>query len=129
MGGIEELVQAANVAPDVPNFGPHHEDVIDEGDILDDDLAAPNDPMQENVNHVEVFIPLEQINPDEIQVEDLMDINDQPENDQPENQLLLGFVELLEPAANPVFSSFYPHMNFSQNKPNAEAIRAWANFF
>lgn len=112
LGGTEGLVQADDVAPILPEFCPHPEDVIDEGDLIVNDLAAPNDPLQENANHVEVFIPQEQINPDEIQLEDLMDINEQPNNDQPESQLQLGFVELVEPVADPVFTSRYPDMTF-----------------
>jgi hypothetical protein len=71
---------------------------------------APVQMDQINANHVEVFFPLEQINPDEIQLEDLMDVNpdevDQPEQHQDE-QLQLGFVEMMEPATDLVFSSFF----------------------
>ncbi|RLN28877.1 hypothetical protein C2845_PM05G17080 [Panicum miliaceum] len=112
LGGIEDLVQAANDVPAQPNFGPHPEDIIDEGAPSDDDLAAVNVPLleQENVNHLE----------------DLMDINDQPENEQPVEHLQLGFVELVEPVADPVFSSMYPLKSPLQRKLNAEAIRIWA---
>lgn len=65
---------------------------------------------QVNDNHVEDFFPLEQINPDEIQPEDLMDVNpddvDQPEQLQ-DDHLQLGFVELMEALADPVFTSFF----------------------
>ena len=77
---------------------------------------------------VEVFIPNIQIMPDEIHEDELMDNqedeNVQVEEDMPgDNFIQLGFVELLEPSADPVFVE---RMNF---KNNAEAIRLWSQFF
>ncbi|RLM73972.1 hypothetical protein C2845_PM15G02250 [Panicum miliaceum] len=111
LGDIVELIQDEAAAPVEPFFGPHPGDVTDEGDLPDVNLAAQNVPQllgQENANHVEVFLPQEQINPDEIQLEELMDFYEQPEI---------------------VFSYLYPHLHPAQFKPNAEAIRLWANFF
>ena len=56
-----------------PNFGPHPEDVIDAGLMSDSDSEGQNIQQPPALSHVEVFIPLEQINPDEIQLEELMD--------------------------------------------------------
>jgi len=78
---------------------------------------------------VEVFIPDFQIMPDEIHEDELMDNHRekdaQMEEVPPEEETIiqLGFMEILEPCADPVFVE---RMNF---KNNAEAVRLWSHFF
>ena len=74
--------------------------------------------MNENLspNHVEVFIPLEQINPDEIQLDELMGASDEDNQmDIPqEDHLQPGFVQIFEPVIDPVFSTLHLGNPFSQ---------------
>jgi len=73
LGGIDDLIQIADEMDAQPNFGPHPEDVIDAGLMSDSDSEGQNIQQPPALPHVEVFIPLEQINPDEIQPKELMD--------------------------------------------------------
>jgi hypothetical protein len=79
---------------------------------------------------VDVFIPLEPINPEEIHLDELMDdiVNDERLQ---EEHIQLGFVELMEPEVHPIFSQMPDHVFLQPKppKPNAEAIRLWANLF
>jgi hypothetical protein len=95
--------------------------------------------MAEEQQDVTVFIPMDNGAPlqlilDEIQEHDLMDAPDfnLAAVDQNENNLeQLGFVELLQPAHDPVFMQRQFSANYSTFpafKSNPEAIRLWANF-
>ena len=86
---------------------------------------------------MEVFIPLEPINPEEIHPDELMDEAEFDEEQQlnlPENEaqnqqhLNVGFVEFIEPAGDPFFQQ-YLNRALPLFLPNAEAVRIWANFF
>jgi len=120
LGGIEDLLVIAENMDDQPFVGPQMENVIDEDAPSEAGSEDNMQVMEENV-HVEVFIPLEQINPDEIHPDELMEF---PEEEDHVNQIQLGFVQLIEPSINPIFRHLQP-----QFKPNAEATRLWANFF
>ena len=136
LGGIEDLLHAAENLDEQPPFKPQPEDIIIEdinSDAESDDQAIPvNEPV-----NVEVFIPLEPINPEEIHPDELMDEADFDEEQQvnlPENEaqnqqhLNVGFVEFIEPAGDPVFQQ-YLNRALPLFLPNAEAVRIWANFF
>ncbi|RLN12273.1 hypothetical protein C2845_PM09G10930 [Panicum miliaceum] len=129
LGGIDDLVQAAENMEVQPQFGLHPEDIIDAGNFfetdLDEHMLIAQVDQEPNIE-VEVFIPQEQINPDEIQADELMDVlaNNVPPQDE---HLQLGFVELLQPEIDPVFMSHLQHSELFQ--PNAEAVRLCANFF
>ena len=119
LGGIEELIQAAdnwNAQQDLQ----HPEQIIDAGIFIEEQ----NPPViEQDLNkQVEVFIPQDQFNPYDINEDDLMDHDSDGEI--PQENIQLGFVELQEPIADPVFSSYY----HNQFKPNAEAVRLWAKF-
>ena len=103
-----------------PFVGPQMEVVIDEDAPSEAGSDDNMQVMEENV-HVEALIPAEQINPDEIHPDELMEF---PEEEDQVNQIQLGFVQLIESSADPIFRHLQP-----QFKPNAEATRLWANFF
>ncbi|RLM69454.1 hypothetical protein C2845_PM17G10450 [Panicum miliaceum] len=136
LGDMDKLAQGADAVDDQPLFGPQPKDVIDEDLFLEGEPVQQQAPVlmdQLQANNVEVFIPLDKINPDEIQQDDLMDafpdeedLPDHPQNNVP---LQLGSMELVEPSVDPVFASFVQSSTTSLPKPSAEAIRLWANFF
>jgi len=99
LGGIEDLLVIAENMDDQPFVGPQMENVIDEDAPSEAGSEDNMQVMEENV-HVEVFIPLEQINPDEIHPDELMEF---PEEEDHVNQIQLGFVQLIEPSINPIF--------------------------
>jgi len=131
LGGIDELLNIAENMEDQAIFGPHPEDIIDAGHNTDSDSDADLNPVQPLANpvvDVEVFIPLEQINPDEIQEEDLIDEDElatiQQEEQQQNEQLHVGFVEIIEPQVNQMFASA-----FTMPKLNPETLRLWNELF
>jgi hypothetical protein len=100
---------------------------------------APEQQMAAEQQEVNVFIPMEngaplQLIPDEIHENELMDAPDfnAADVDQMENNFdQLGFVELFQPAQDPVFVQRLISANFQGSpaiKSNPEAIRLWANF-
>ncbi|KAG2538585.1 hypothetical protein PVAP13_9NG380500, partial [Panicum virgatum] len=131
LGGIDELLNIAENMEDQAVFGPHPEDIIDAGHNTDSDSDSDLNPVQPLANpvvDVEVFIPLEQINPDEIQEEDLMDEDElvaiQQEEQQQNEQLHVEFVEIIEPQVNQMFASA-----FTMPKLNPETLRLWNELF
>ncbi|RLN35441.1 hypothetical protein C2845_PM03G28490 [Panicum miliaceum] len=141
LGGVDDLLNAAvgfeadqeNVAPDIQNA-----EVFDEGEHSDDsvgNVALVLPDLNDNLQHVEVFIPPIQIMPDEIQEHELMnnspvpsEPSDEPMQDQhPEQQhdMQLGFVELFQPVVDPVFASL-PKLG---SHLGPETIRHWAKHF
>ena len=82
-----------------PFVGPQMEDVIDEDAPSEAGSDDNMQVMEENV-HVEALIPAEQINPDEIHPDELMEF---PEEEDQVNQIQLGFVQLIESSADPIF--------------------------
>ena len=122
LGGIEDLLEIAENMDDQPFVGLQLEDVIIE-DAHSDAGSENNVQAVDSIVDVEVFIPLEQINPDEIHTDELMDDHEleaqaAEEANQTENQIQLGFGQLFEPEADPVFSNLAAHY-----KPNAEAVK------
>ena len=63
--------------------------MLSESDL--DDQADQNIQHPNPLPEVEIFIPLEQINPDEIHPEELMD-QDSDSDEQPPEELQIGFV-------------------------------------
>ncbi|CAL5036004.1 unnamed protein product [Urochloa decumbens] len=138
LGGIEDLLLAAG------NLEAEHdiqEEVIDEGEPSVDSVEqlALNFDLNE-VNNVKVFIPMDngvpiQMMPDEVQEHDLMDGQEEQEQaiqfpvqeEDPFNQeMQIGFVQLQQPAFDPVFTS---RMIFSQppaSRQHASTVKAWA---
>jgi hypothetical protein len=100
---------------------------------------APEQQLAAEQQEVNVFIPMKngaplQLIPDEIQEHELMDAPDinVAVGDQMANNIgQLGFVELFQPAQDPVFMQRLSSPTFRGPpafKSNPEAIRLWANF-
>jgi hypothetical protein len=127
LGDIKDLIQAADNLEAEPNHGAPPEEVIDAG-IFAEEVPEHNNLFQVQDNNVEVFIPNIQVMLEEIQEDELMDQQPDEEDEQmaeapvPEYHLQLGFIELIEPSHDPVFSCA------QIPKFNAEAIRLWAHF-
>jgi hypothetical protein len=136
--GVVENILGLFQPPQQPSE-PMDEDIIVASS--DSEGGAKNVPIQmaAEQQEVNVFIPMDngaplQLIPDEIQEHELMDapdfnvaVVDQMEN----NFEQLGFVELLQPAHDPVFMQRLFSANFPSSpafKINPEATRLWANF-
>jgi len=74
---------------------------------------------------VEVFIPQEHINPDEIGLDEHMDQEQEDLHHHEDNNMQVGFVELIESAADLVFTSIFQSNGSSVPHTNADAIRLW----
>lgn len=143
LGGIEDLIQADAMEADGFENNKEQvviEDVIDVGNMSEDSDNHANQPgplgVEANID-VEVFFPMQDWEPlqiwlDEIPLEDLIgdpvphEINQEGHGQ--EDQLLLGFVELVQPNCNPIFTSRYQEYLQQQCKTNADTIRLWAMF-
>ena len=74
---------------------------------------------------MEVFIPQEHINPDEIGLDEHMDQEQEDLHHHEDNNMQVGFVELIESAADLVFTSIFQSNGSSVPHTNADAIRLW----
>jgi hypothetical protein len=110
-----------------------------EGGGVPEQQVAPEQQQAAAQNEVNVFIPMDngaplQLIPDEIQEHELMgapDANVAGGVQMPNNIGQLGFVELFQPAQDPVFMQRFSSptsRDLQAFKGNPEAIRLWANF-
>jgi hypothetical protein len=137
-GLVKNLEGLANHQGFFPQDVQMEEDIIvpssdSEGSAEEQHEVALVDEINQDVN---VFIPMEdgiplQLIADEIHVHELVD--QMAEDELPEQPIFpvvnqLGFVELFEPAADPVFVKRMQQQSGGALTQNPAAIRLWANY-
>jgi hypothetical protein len=137
LGVVEDI--PGHLQPPQQPAEPMEEDIIVASSDLEGGPEIAPVPLAAVQQEVDVFIPMDngaplQLIPDEIQEHELLGA---PEVNVPvmaqvgNNFEQLGFVELLQPAQDPVFMQRLSPTNLSgcsALKVNPEAIRLWANF-
>ncbi|CAL5096288.1 unnamed protein product [Urochloa decumbens] len=136
LGGIENMAPEI-VAPAQPMVDVQAQ-VIDGGDPSEGSDQPALLPDLNEVNNVEVFIPMDneiplQVMPDEVQEEELMGSQDSQGQSSSSNQetdnnvmmqqdMQIGFVQLIQPEVDPVFTARLLHSQPPISKQHAAAV-------
>ncbi|OEL28070.1 hypothetical protein BAE44_0010914 [Dichanthelium oligosanthes] len=137
--GIEDLIQVAEAMQaeiQENNFQGNVIEMDDQSDNSADEVMIQPEPLLDD-NQVEVFIPMNngsplQLIPDDIPEEDMLGQDEMQEVQQVDAQqgneyMHLDFVQLVEPAQDPVFAARFADEAFDAlPKSNPELTRLWA---
>ncbi|CAN6235398.1 unnamed protein product [Urochloa humidicola] len=143
-GDFGDVIQGDFVLEDQASISSNPEHVIEvqsDESVGDQVLPNPENQVIPDLNaHVDVFLPMDngvplQINPDEIEEEDLDQHMAFPEDDQnqehiQQDMMHLGFVRLMESPGDPVFQSLSDTRASLLSpfvKQNPDAVRLWAH--